>query len=360
MAKLDVALVTNMTTPYRAPFYEALATNPHVNSLCVYTCVARECDRQWDVKKAKGYQIKKLWGVTLNLAKGVDARRIVHIRFGIFEQLFRKRPSVVIIGDASWTSFLTVAACLVMGIKYVVWNEITTSSKINNGLVHKLRIWMYCHSNHIVAACTLAKNYLLSNRVHESRITIINNAVDNDYFLAQRSKKEHLRSSFRRGLGVMPSSYCYIYVGQLISRKRVVETVEYVAAQAKEKSCHLLVVGSGPLEDAMRAKANDIGLRNITFCGYASQERLCELYVASDCLILLSEDEPWGMVVNETLLFGKPYVATENVGAAVDLIAVNSNSILVGSESDERSEITTLALPSAKSMAARFVGVLTR
>lgn len=353
MAKLDVALVTNMATPYRAPFYEALAAHSHVNSLCVYTCVAREYDRQWDVRKAKGYQIKKLWGVTLNLARGVDASRILHFRFGIFWQLFRKRPSIVIIGDASWTSFLTVAACLVLGIKYVVWNEITTSSKINNGLVHKLRIWMYCHSNHIVAACTLAKNYLLSNGVHESRITIINNAVDNDYFLAQRSKKEYLRSSFRSGLGVMPASYCYIYVGQLISRKRVVETVEYVAAQAQEKSCHLLVVGSGPLEHAMRVKAKDLGLRNITFCGYANQERLCELYVASDCLILLSEDEPWGMVVNEALLFGKPFVATEHVGAAVDLLYVNSASCIIGNSS-----FVSSRLPSAVGMADQFSLVL--
>lgn len=319
MAKLDVALVTNMTTPYRAPFYEAFAADERVNSLCVYTCVSREHDRLWDVKQARGYKVKKLWGVTLNLNKGSDASRILHFRFGIFWQLLLNRPSIVVIGDASWTSFLTVLTCLFLRVKYVVWNEITTSSKISYGVAHKLRLWMYRKACHIVASCSLAKNYLLANGVKTEHITIINNAVDNDYFLAQKASKEHLRNKYRMELGVRSEAYCYIYVGQLISRKRVVETVEFVAEQAKGKVCHLLIAGTGPLENAMRAKAEELKFSDITFCGYAHQERLCELYIASDCLVLLSEDEPWGMVVNEALLFGNQSVVSDSVGAR-DLI----------------------------------------
>jgi len=356
MAKLDIALVTNMTTPYRAPFYEALTALDEVNSLRVYTCVDRECDRQWDVKPARGYDIKKLWGFTINLARGDDANRILHFRFGIFWQLFRNRPSVVVIGDASWTSFLTVAACLLLRIPYIVWNEITTSSKISYGLVHRLRLWMYRNAAHLVAACTLAKNYLVENGVSQARITIINNAVDNDYFLTQKQKKESLRAQFRAQLGVREDAYCYIYVGQLVSRKRVVETVEYVAEQAKHRPCHLLVVGSGPLENEMRLKANELSFSAITFCGYANQECLCELYIASDCLVLLSEDEPWGMVVNEALLFDKPFVASESVGAAVDLLGVNKNSILLSKKKIERAEEDGLATP--QTMAMRFSGVI--
>lgn len=345
MAKLDIALVTNMTTPYRAPFYEALAALEEVNSLRVYTCVAREYDRQWDVKQARGYDIKKLWGFTLNLAKGTGANRILHLRFGIFWQLLFNRPSIVVIGDASWTSFLTVLACLLLRLKYVVWSEITTSSKISYGLAHRFRLWMYRYAAHIVAACTLARNYLLNNGVPEESITVINNAVDNNYFLKQKHRKGHMRDQFRAQLGIRQEAYCYLYVGQLVSRKRVIETVEYVAEQAKFKPCHLLVVGSGLLENDMRSKADALDFSSITFCGYANQGRLCELYIASDCLVLLSEDEPWGMVVSEALLFGLECVLSESVGAK-DLL------------SQELGGVSLDNLPSPSSMASRFISCL--
>ena len=315
MGKHDIALITNMTTPYRAPFFEALAANKQVKRLRVYTCVAREHDRKWDVKAAQGYSVINLWGFTLNLSAGKDATRILHIRLGIFWQLLRHRPSTVVIGDASWTSFISVLVCMLYGLKYVVWNEITTSSGIGSGLVHSLRLWMYRHAKHVVASCTLAKNYLLNNNVPEHKISIVNNAVDNGFFLSQKKAKQHLRNEFRAALGIEADAYCYIFVGQLISRKKVLEAVEYVVQQSKSKHCHLLVVGTGPLENEMKSKAAHLNFDAITFCGYANQNRLSELYIASDCLVLLSEDEPWGMVVNEALLFNLELFLSESVGA---------------------------------------------
>jgi len=107
-------------------------------------------------------------------------------------------------------------------------------------------------------------------------------------------------------------------VGQLISRKRVVETVELLAQVAKERPIHLLVAGTGPLESEMRTCAKNHNFTSITFCGYTKPERLSQLYVSSDGLILLSEDEPWGMVVNESVIFGKKFIATDSVAAAVE------------------------------------------
>ncbi len=182
-----------------------------------------------------------------------------------------------------------------------------------------MRRWMYRGAHQLIASCGMAKDFLLQNGVPAEKIHIVLNAVDNDYFLQQRAIWEPQRDALRAELGVAPDAFCFIYVGQLISRKRVVETVELLAQVALEQPVHLLVAGTGPLEDAMRRAAARHGFQAITFCGYAEPARLSQLYVAADALILLSEDEPWGMVINEALLFGKSYITTDSVAAGKEL-----------------------------------------
>lgn len=362
-----LALVTNMTTPYRAPFFKALAQHEKIAELTVYICVEREADREWDVNNDSSYIIRKMPGITLTLNKGVDAKRIMHFRVGILWLLLLNRPDMVIIGDASWTSFIAAFACRLWNIPYVVWNEITTSSKVSKGMVSKLRRWMYRGASRCVAACTLAKHFLLQNEVPEHKIGIVNNAVDNEFFISQRAKWESSRELLRSELSISPDAFCFIYVGQLISRKRVMETLELLANVSKQRSVHLIVAGTGPLENLMKKRAADLEFLSINFCGYTQPERLCQLYIASDALILLSDDEPWGMVVNEALLMGKPFFVSENVGAGVDLIQCSPSSKVVRYDFEVEADLSLfienaiaynrISLPmSATNMSEAFLG----
>lgn len=330
MAKTKLSILTNMVAPYRVPFFKALAADPTVHCLRVLTCVEREVDRQWQVDKETGYTVKVLPGFTLNLKRGTDAMRILHFRIGIFWELLRHRPDTLVIGDASWTSFLAALACRMYGVRYVVWNEITTSSQVSQGLVARMRRWMYRGAHQLIASCGVAKEFLLQNDVPAEKIHIVLNAVDNDYFLQQRAIWEPQRDALRSKLGVAPDAFCFIYVGQLISRKRVVETVELLAQVAPEQPVHLLVAGTGPLEEAMRSAAESRGFQAITFCGYTEPARLTQLYVVADALILLSDDEPWGMVVNEAALNGLHIFTSAFVAAAVELKKIHHQSVTFG------------------------------
>ncbi len=117
MAKTKLSILTNMVAPYRVPFFKALAADPTLHSLRVLTCVEREVDRQWQVENETGYTVKVLPGFTLNLKRGTDAMRILHFRIGIFWELLRHRPDTLVIGDASWTSFLAALACRMYGVR---------------------------------------------------------------------------------------------------------------------------------------------------------------------------------------------------------------------------------------------------
>lgn len=319
VSKLKVSLLTNMVAPYRVPVLSAISADPRVSRLRVLICTEREVDREWQVSDVTSYEQHVVAGVTLNLRHGSDGRRILHFRFGLLWELISHRPDWLIIGDASWTSFLAAGLCRFYRIPYVIWNEITTSSRVSTGVASRLRLWMYRGAERFLASGKMAQDFLTENGVELDLITIANNSVDNNFYLTQRSLWEPERDRLRREMGIAEGAFCFIYVGQLISRKRIIETVELLADTASVRPVHLIVAGSGALEAEARARAAEKSFGAITFCGYTDPEQLSQLYVAADALILLSSDDPWGMVINEILLFGKGYIATTEVGAATEM-----------------------------------------
>lgn len=314
---LKVSLLTNMVAPYRMPLFGELSKL--VGTLRVLTCVDREIDRQWGVFETHEFSVIQLKGLTLNLKNKNGGWRIIHLKFGLLSELILHRPNVLVIGDASWTSFMGAFFCTVLGIRYVVWNEITPSSKVSVGVVGMIRRWMYRRASSFVASGAHAKDFLLKQGCESSLIHIARNTVDNDYYIAQRTLLEPHRPDIRARLGVGDQDFALAYVGQLITRKRVMEIIEAIATLPHDLSVKFLIAGDGPLQDSLRLRAEQLGIGSkVVFLGYTVPNDLCRTYVACDGLILISDDEPWGMVINEALLFGKRFLCSSSVGAGAE------------------------------------------
>ena len=103
--------------------------------------------------------------------------------------------------------------------------------------------------------------------------------------------------------------------------------VRAVAAAGDERLL-LVLAGDGPERDALRRLAEDTGTR-LVLLGDVEWERIAELYVAADVFALLSEREPWAVVVNEAAACGLPLVLSDRVGAAHDLLRDGENGFLV-------------------------------
>ena len=61
------------------------------------------------------------------------------------------------------------------------------------------------------------------------------------------------------------------------------------------------------------------------FLGFVNQTGLPGVYVTSDLLVLPSDYEPFGLVVNEAMLCGCPAVVSDRVGAGYDRIRQRRN-----------------------------------
>lgn len=316
---MKLSILTNMVTPYRAPLFKAIASDPRIACLRILACTEREPDRDWQVNRDDGYMTSILWGLTWTLRHNENGLRIIHLRLGIVWELIRNRPDCLIIGDASWTSYLAALACLTFNIPYAIWNEITPLAIVRKGLITHVRSLIYRNATYSIASGNLARQFLLDHGSSWESIRIAHNAIDNNHFLSLRHRYEPLRAKIRESLGIDSNAFTLLFVGQLIKRKRIKETI---AASAKANDHHpvyLLIAGKGPLEASLRVYASSLGYCNVSFCGHADQEILSQYYVACDALILLSDFEPWGMVVNEALLFGKPVIVSPEVVSGIEL-----------------------------------------
>jgi glycosyltransferase involved in cell wall biosynthesis len=57
-----------------------------------------------------------------------------------------------------------------------------------------------------------------------------------------------------------------------------------------------------------------------SFAGFLNQTEVSKAYVAANVLVLPSESETWGLVVNEAMACGLPAIVSDTVGCAPDLI----------------------------------------
>jgi glycosyltransferase involved in cell wall biosynthesis len=84
---------------------------------------------------------------------------------------------------------------------------------------------------------------------------------------------------------------------------------------------YLVFAGDGPLRTDLEAEAHTLGIaHSVRFLGFMNQSNLPAVYRSSDVLVLPSEYEAFGLVVNEAMLCGCPVIVSDRVGARFDLV----------------------------------------
>jgi len=92
-------------------------------------------------------------------------------------------------------------------------------------------------------------------------------------------------------------------------------------AQANVPDSILVFAGEGPLRESLQSESSRLGCsQRVRFLGFVNPSQLPACYTAADLLVLPSEYEPFGLVVNEAMLCDCMAAASDQVGAARDLI----------------------------------------
>jgi glycosyltransferase involved in cell wall biosynthesis len=118
-----------------------------------------------------------------------------------------------------------------------------------------------------------------------------------------------------------------LYVGRFIEGKGLRQFLDSLRV-LKHLQWTLLLAGSGPLEDAMRARLARDGLsERARFLGYVQQDALSHVYRQADILVFPTLNEVWGFVVHEALLSGVYVVGSDRAAACHTLIKSGVNGV---------------------------------
>jgi glycosyltransferase involved in cell wall biosynthesis len=131
----------------------------------------------------------------------------------------------------------------------------------------------------------------------------------------------------------------FIFVGRFVAKKNLIELIEayaLYAGRAGKDARKLVLVGSGPLDDALRARAGELGLADrVEFPGFLSSEDVSRRLGAALALLLVSTVEQWGLVVNEALALGLPVIVSSQAGSSDALVRNLVNGYVVETGSIE-------------------------
>lgn len=125
------------------------------------------------------------------------------------------------------------------------------------------------------------------------------------------------RDELIRELHAPANAFVFLHVGRLAAEKGVERLLDAYArakrAMPADRPIHLVVAGSGPRENELRATA----LPDVTFLGNLDRRTsLPQLYASADAFLFASHTETLGLVILEAMASGLPVIAAPAGGVA--------------------------------------------
>ena len=129
----------------------------------------------------------------------------------------------------------------------------------------------------------------------------------------------------------------FLCVARLVEKKNLFRLLDAYARYVSTATTprRLDICGSGPLEDALRSHAMELGIADrVNFLGFVQTEEISCMMSRALALLLPSAEEQFGNVVPEALAFGLPILISDAAGARDHLVKSGRNGFVV--EPDNR------------------------
>jgi glycosyltransferase involved in cell wall biosynthesis len=343
MNKYRVAFVHTHPIQYFAPLFAHLNRTGDFAITALYLSdfsIRGSLDRafgqavKWDIDLLSGYDARFVEGAGLrDEPKGFFSIVAPQIWREVSRGGF---DALVVHGHTPAAALIAVAAARWAGLPVFTRGE--THLELSRGslkrLVRKplLRAF-YRHLSGVLAIGSANAAFYRAMGVPEERIFSMPYTVDNARFTEGSRLSDVQRKKVRADLGVADNDPIVLYAAKLQARKRPDDLLRAASRlNDREVRFHVVIVGSGETMAALVELAARLRLENVHFRGFVNQNILPQVYGAADVFVLPSENEPWGLAINEAMCAGLPIVASAEVGCVADLVQsrVNGQTFAAG------------------------------
>ena len=165
----------------------------------------------------------------------------------------------------------------------------------------------------VIAVSPWVRESLLRSGIKDKHTQVIANGITQESYMTVLRPGVH-------------KPFCFVFIGRLI-RDKGVDVLLDAFARGVSDYARLQVVGDGPEMKHLRRQATSLGLDQVvTFLG--STIDVVSVLTKSDCLVLPSRREGFGLVALEALASGIPVVASD-IPSLAEFVKEEENGLLV-------------------------------
>ncbi len=323
-----LAIVTTHPVQYHSPLFRLLAR--HCELLVFYTWGEEGTKEKFDpdFKRVVAWDIPLLSDYPYRLIENVSKNPGSHHFGGIknpdlIKQLIEFDPEAILVYGWAYQSHLK--ALRYFKGKKPVWFRGDSTLKNDAGglrqwLRHLFLRWVYKHVDIAFYVGTDNKAYFERMGLTDNQLIFCPHAVDNLHFSSATTED---RKTFRNRYGISENQTLVLFCGKLESRKRP-ELLLKAFQKANLTDTALLFVGNGAMEEELKSMV-DPASSSIHFVEFQNQSKMPVVYSSCDLFCLPSDNETWGLAVNEAMAAGKAIIVSDQVGCAADLVIPGKN-----------------------------------
>lgn len=354
--KNRVLLLCSHPTQYGSPLWRRFSQDPRLDVVVAY-CSMQGAEAQMD----PDFGVKVAWDIPLLddylwvQIKNISPQSRIdgffgRINPGVWNLIRRGRFDAIAIftGYVCATFWIAVAAAKSFGIPVLYGTDAVTLRPVN-GRAWKARVkkhlWprLFRIADIVTVPSSGSAALMLSLKIPPERIKIMPYVVDNLWWIEKSRSVD--RARVRASWKIPNEATVVLFCAKLQPWKRPQDLLR-AFARVNIFSSYLVYAGDGAMRNQLQIESEQLGVADrVRFLGFVNQSVLPEVYSSSDVMVLPSAHEPFGVVVNESMLCGCPVVVSDQVGARADLVRDGETGFVFPAESvDELSKILSQAL----------------
>ena len=170
-------------------------------------------------------------------------------------------------------------------------------------------------------------NYLKSSKVlarFKDKVSVIPIGLDKStYQTLNKDRLEYWKKKF--------GDKFFLFVGVM----RYYKGLHILIEAARNSDYPIVVVGAGPIEKELKDQVESLGINNIYFIGFISDEEKVTLFTLSYAILFPSHlrSEAFGISLLEGAMYGKPLISSE-IGTCTTYINIDGETGMVVPPSD--------------------------
>jgi glycosyltransferase involved in cell wall biosynthesis len=304
MKKISLSIVNNIPTPYRRELFDEIARQADAQGIdfTVLYLAGTEAVRDWTV------ELRSFETVLPVLCQKRNPRTPTSdfiLNAGFAARALRSKH-VILFGYnyPTYLAILFLRTVFRRSTHLFCESTLYDASMVAFKKVLKALLFRHAFDRFIVPGQCSAE-YLAAHGVTQKNISIAHNASP--------MRPKH-------SVGTAPADELRVlFVGRLAPEKRILEFTQSFASLGA--AYRLTIVGDGPMAPDILVIAE--GHPRIDVLGAMDARALSSIYARHDVLVLVSDSETWGLVVNEAINHGLALILSPQVGSAPELLDGN-------------------------------------